>query len=297
MLGAILGELPGWLAVGEIRNIFASRIACGCGEIVAACPFWTKVIDGAHGEFEDGIDVERFLRIQRESVTPRKVPALLRTRSGEASYVAEVTAALYRSASEVASAQVVVDGSKNPGSAAVASWDPRTFMLHLVREPRATVYSWNRRRRVGQPAMSARMATGGWCKWNLLADVVSRSLPPGRRLRLRYEDFVDDPVGTVGRLAGLVDPTLAGGLPADLLRPGRARLTTNHIIASNPSKFRTGDVPLEPDEVWRQQMPLRERTLIGSVAWPLMLRYGYVPGRTGRTARQPRTGQSERPMK
>ena len=49
ILNTILGQVPGMVAVGEVRYIweraFGENHRCGCGEPFARCPFWSDVID------------------------------------------------------------------------------------------------------------------------------------------------------------------------------------------------------------------------------------------------------------
>jgi hypothetical protein len=295
VLGAILGELPGWLSVGELRHLFAPGITCGCGELAATCPFWQEVVglvEREHGT----IDTDRFGAEQWRAAAPKQVPRLLYrgvTAVG-ADYVVSVTDALYRAARQVSGDDVIVDVSKHPGSAALVSWAPDTFLVHLVRDPRATAYSWSHRKMPRVQSMGTGEATLRWAEWNALTDLVLRRLPPGRRMRLRYEDFMRDPRGSVYALAAQVDPELATrGLPEGLFTARGVHLGPNHMVDGNPSRFRTGDVSLVLDDVWRQELGARERALVTTVAWPLMLRYRYLLDPESRTPR-PTTERSAR---
>ena len=53
MLANVLGEVPGYVSVGEVRFLWQRGIEqnrlCGCGEHFADCPFWNDVLDAALG--------------------------------------------------------------------------------------------------------------------------------------------------------------------------------------------------------------------------------------------------------
>src|SRR5947209_4769350 len=47
LLAMMLGTLPGWVSVGELRHLWARGVEenqlCGCGEPFLSCPFWNAV--------------------------------------------------------------------------------------------------------------------------------------------------------------------------------------------------------------------------------------------------------------
>ncbi|HEX6984894.1 MAG TPA: hypothetical protein VF170_05935, partial [Planctomycetaceae bacterium] len=46
LLSYILADLPGFVAVGELRYLWSAISngeLCGCGEPVTACPFWKDI--------------------------------------------------------------------------------------------------------------------------------------------------------------------------------------------------------------------------------------------------------------
>src|SRR6266571_3275615 len=51
MLDLLLGELDGYVAAGELRNLWGHGLLdgwrCGCGEPVKSCPFWRSVLERA----------------------------------------------------------------------------------------------------------------------------------------------------------------------------------------------------------------------------------------------------------
>lgn len=273
LLGALLGEIDGWLAAGELFCLFEPGASCGCGQLAEECEFWRRVVDRAEREVGP-IDGAQLIERQKRRVSPKRVPSILWGGAGaDVGRLSAVTWALYRAAAAESDADVVVDTSKHPGQAAMLSASPELYLLHLVRDPRATGYSWSRRQREGLRGQAVSAATGRWLEWNLLTELVARRMPDTRTLRVRYEDLVAAPGATLTRIAGLV----GAKLPDELLRGNVARLGPNHILGANPSKFRTGDVPLVPDTEWGTGLDATTRRLITGSTWPMMLRYRYLP--------------------
>jgi hypothetical protein len=153
LLDRVLGQLPGFAAVGELRELWQRGVQedrpCGCGEPFHACPFWTEVGRQAYGGW-DRLDLDEVLRL-RYSLdrgwtapmligprTPRRFEARLRR------YL-EILGPLYRAIAQASGASVVVDSSKLPMHAALLRRIPLDVrVVHLVRDSRGVVFSWQK---------------------------------------------------------------------------------------------------------------------------------------------------------
>jgi hypothetical protein len=198
----------------------------------------------------------------------------------EAAEYRDLVGRLYSAVAEVTGAGLVVDSSKLPSGAAVlarvAGVEP--YLVQMVRDPRAVAYSWMRpKEQLDRPKPmlmdqhGPAESTTKWLAWNLLTEQVARGYE-GRRRRLRYEDFVADPRGTVEGLLGWAGVAADGGPFVDR---HTVRLGANHTVSGNPGRFRTGPVALHPDEEWRRAQPLGPRALCTALSFPLLHRYGY----------------------
>src|SRR4051812_41441772 len=55
VLGNVLGELDGYVSVGEVLSLWRNGLGggrCGCGELVEDCEFWTEVRRAGFGDRE-----------------------------------------------------------------------------------------------------------------------------------------------------------------------------------------------------------------------------------------------------
>ena len=286
LLGRLLNEVPGAVHVGEIAFLLAPGFLdhgrCGCLRTVQECEFWQAVLERAFGGLKN-LDLER-LRRTRQTYRIRRLPRLLTARpSADLTAYLEFLSALYRAVAEVASAQVVVDGSKDVLYGALLRRAPALSVraVHLVRDSRAVAYSYSRVKHEPplfenpgrlEPVTPLRTALR-WNAANLLLDIAAAGpVGPSELTRLRYEDFIAAPATTLARLWDWI------GEPAPDLRflsQTPIPVSTGHTVAGNPDRFETS-VRLRLDDAWRTKLPPRRRALVTALTFPLLLRYGYL---------------------
>lgn len=283
----VLGELDGFFSGGEIRYFWDPVVlngsSCGCGVPIRECVVWSHALDRL-----SDVDIEEVAQWQHAIVREHQTFKLLRYRRTSRWDVLEGYAAvmsrLYAALTEATGARVIVDSSKRPSYAAflrcVPGVDP--YYIHLVREPRASAYSWRHRRhesaRGGGKEVTRRGALDSTLRWDLLnlgSDAIIRRTGSNRALRLRYEDFVAEPRKHVDSARILLDePT--GRSP--FVDDHTVHLGLNHTIAGNPSRFVTGRLTLEDKREWLQAQSQMDRWLTTAVALPFLHRYGYPIG-------------------
>lgn len=292
VLDNVLGQLDDFVSVGELRWIWDRNLirdqVCGCGRPFSSCSLWTDVLVRAFGGNGDqpGIDPAWVIRKRVAALRFRHVPASMAARGESvvresASEYLAVLSRLYTAIAEVTGARVIVDSSKDPTHGYLLRLLPDVDVctVRLVRDPRAVAYSWRCAKpdqvRPGETTPMAQFSplqtSYGWILWNLLSEGYARR-GGGSSLRLRYEDFVAAPQQSVRQILSLVDEHPAR-LP--FVSSHTMRLSPNHTVGGNPSRFRTGAIKLQPDEVWRRRLPRRHQVLVTAACWPLMRAYGY----------------------
>ena len=282
ILANVLGEIEGFFSAGEVRYLWdpvvVRQSACGCGQPIGECPVWSRVLAAL-----TDIDLEEVVSWQHAIVRERNTPRLMRrTRKhywAALEGYASVTSRLYRTIQAVTGCKVVVDSSKRPSYAAfiklLEGCDPS--FVHLVRDPRASAYSWHTRRYASAHGreVTRRNALDATLRWDLLnlgSELLRKKDGGASFLRLRYEDFVASPRASVQEICDLVAETEAD-LP--FVDERTVVLTTNHTIAGNPSRFATGELVLRDTAEWRARQNAYSRWVATAVALPLLHRYGY----------------------
>ena len=146
---------------------------------------------------------------------------------------------LYGSIVSEMGAEVIVDSSKVPSYAIALASLPNVDLrvVHLVRDPRATSYSWSRhidRSDAGRPLTMERLDTwesaARWCSWNATTELLPKLLERPT-VRVSYEGFVRDPKATLSSVLELV---------ADVARRGSAcpavRLRSRSRAGTDPQR-------------------------------------------------------------
>lgn len=270
LLDIALGQHSNLFGAGEIgpltRHVWDNDEYCACGERVGSCSLWSEVMA------EWKADLPAYLRQQRGSET---IVAWNRNPGDHC----ERTQALLDIVAARSGKAVVVDSSKLPGRGFALASTPgvEVYLVHLVRDPRAVVWSMMKpMKRSVEEGIQKELRPKPWLytalRWlivNLATEALARKLGRGRSLRVRYEDFVASPSGTLRRiveLAGEQQETLADGISAPL-RPC-------HQVAGSRHRLQK-ELRIKADERWRSEMPATRQWAVALCCAPLLRRYGY----------------------
>lgn len=257
---------------------------CSCREPFSACGFWGEVGRRAFGGWT-AADAERVRVLGRRVGRQRDVPLLAvpRLPAGLAQAAEEYSSYFRRvyAAAHALTGGLVLDSSKHPSLAFALARDGLLDLrvLHIVRDSRGVAFSnrrWVRRPEVpGETSYMPRPGAGGsaltWLAHNAMFEGLAKQGVP--LLRLRYEDLLRDPAGSlagVREFAGLGPAGEAAPRPRD----DRAARTV-HSVAGNPLRFSETPLRLRVDDAWRREMPPSERRLVWALTAPLALAYGY----------------------
>ncbi|MGV8908966.1 MAG: sulfotransferase family protein [Propionicimonas sp.] len=307
IINNILGQMDGVFAAGELRYLWRRGMVedrlCGCGVPFGECPVWRDVLARALVD-HPSVDPNRFAQNLTSRLRMARVPIMLWRlmlgRQPTPTHADDVVIGqVYAALSSQAGGAIIVDSSKLPPYGLLLSALPniQLYVLHVVRDPRATAYSWGRPKHALDfgddqlmPQQQAWKSSLLWLSWNCLTAMLWRR-SEGRYLRVRYEDFVADPTTTMTRVANMVGLD-AANLPFET--PTSVRLQPTHSVAGNPNRHRTGLVELSPDSEWLNAMPAGQRALVTALTAPALVGFGYplIP-KDAPTANRPRQAHEE----
>jgi hypothetical protein len=284
MIGNILGSVDGAFCGGEIRYVWERGLRdgrlCGCGEVFHDCPTWSAILARA-GCDPRSADVDRLIAGAADGTRIRHVPRVLASqrfgwpaRTGHNEY-REQLQRLYHAIPAVTGCSLIVDTSKLPTYTHVLGevGGIELFVVHLVRDPRATAYSWGRRKPLVDGARTPTMQRQSpgrsamlWNVWNITARQLWQE-DPRRYLRVDYEDFALRPqesIDEILRFAGHDSDARS------IFKDGRTvALGVNHTVAGNPDRLRRGDVRLRLDDEWLAKMRTRDRLMVTALTAPV----------------------------
>ena len=279
----VLGTAPGLFPVGEVRSIwshgYTNGALCGCADPIPSCTVWSKVAAQIGGV--DETRARHIAGLHKRLVKLRNVRTLVKGGvpdglDAEYAEYLDLMGQFYRAVHDVTGDDVIVDSSKAPAYAAILQQlpDADVRVVHMVRDARASAYSWTREKRHTDlegfvmarysPAKTARL----WNGWNLGSEALRR----GSYMRVRYEDFAASPRAFIQSLLAFADlgdraPAWVGERSIDI--------GIHHMVHGNPSRERRGPIELRPDDEWKTALDRRAATQVTALTLPLQRRYGY----------------------
>jgi hypothetical protein len=287
----ILGSLDGYCAIGELNNIWEQSLLnnrpCSCGKAFRDCQFWNDVMVDAFGG-PDRIDAKAMLALRDSTVRGKQLPLMAFPRLRTASFqqrvdeYAGVLESIYRSVQRVSGCDVIVDSSKGAGHAfmlaEMRSIRPR--MIHLVRDSRATSYSWSRRKRrtdvldreVYMEKMNHRTVALHWNVGHTFAPIAARRLAASTVCR--YEDFANQPRATIEEI--LTDLGMSAVPMSPFVSDHSVCLRDTHALWGNPDRSNHGVVAIRPDSEWRRQMSVWKKAEVSLLTLPWLIKYRYL---------------------
>jgi Sulfotransferase family len=292
LLANLLGQIPGYFNVGELNRLgdwgLVENYRCGCGVHVRECATWCAILDQADSLLRgSSMAPLAEARLDLDQAAVVRWPLLLRLlkarpetrdRWEALERYTTATSAVYRSIAAITGARVIVDSSRLPLEPVALGLVPGVDVRigHLVRDPRAVVYSWKRSRVFTDrdavehlPRFSAAFSTASWMARNLVVEILTRR---HAAITVRYDALARDPATVLRQLADLVDE------PANdlgFLTSETASLVPTHSVGGNPVRMISGEVSIEPDDEWRRGISWRDRLVTTLLAMPLLRRYGF----------------------
>lgn len=289
ILGRLLSTIPGTVFAGELRRVWSRGFrpgrTCACGRPHTDCPLWSKILTPGSCLSEP---TRSSVAATQRRVAPDRLDwwvALRHVRltsepardSPEGRYMAAYTD-LHLAVAQASGAELVIDSSKHASDAALLTLRrrPPTFLIHLIRDPRAVVSRLQAHSERRSAAARSALAVRGAIRWSgkhLVNELIRRRLAPDRATVLRYEDLVQDPgavVDSVARLTGLPRPPerLAPGVPIQVPE-------AHGPDGSRRRRHETLEVIVENDTRWRRDLTGFDRRLVTLLTYPLLRRYGY----------------------
>jgi hypothetical protein len=297
LISHILDQFDDVFAGGELRFLWERGVVedhlCGCGRNFSACPFWTMVMAEVEPDSSDDDDLDAAGINQRLLSRLRilRVPAmLLRLLGGRLPVPShsddQSIRRLYDAIGHVTRGRLIVDSSKLPSYGLWLSQQSNVDLsvLHVVRDSRATAFSWRRKKESLDhgadgslmPQLEIWKSSFLWLWWNFVTRVVWGK--GNRYLRVRYEDFAATPQTTIAhilRFAG-VDPERSPFVSATSVR-----LSPAHFVAGNPNRHSTGPVEVRPDTEWQVAMARKDVGIVTALTAPGLISFGYSLRRRG----------------
>lgn len=280
ILSNILGEIEGFFAAGELIDFWEWALVkdgqCGCGAPLSRCPVWEDVF-AAFSAATDSIAIQEIFKLASAELHSWKVPLWRRFPYWRTKMLERLAAyherlqLLYQTIQTAQGCRVIVDSSKNAAYAFQLARMPQIdlYAVHLIRDPRATAYSWSRAKK-GLRQEKPLRSTTVWVSRNLFTSQLQNGAPE-KYLRINYEDFVSAPQPVVNEILDFLREP-ASSLP--FVDDHQVELQVNHSIYGNPNRYQSGTIQIRIDDEWKKTK-WKGKHLVTALTWPLLLSYGY----------------------
>ena len=288
LLDRTLGSAEGMCTLGELNAIWSfgynENVVCSCGETFYKCTFWTQVRkhSGIQHESSEKHYMDNFINVALGPERTKSFPkffllSMLGVRSKTLNAYMELQKQLYQGVALACNQKILIDSSKSPFHLYWLSRIPgiRLHVVHLVRDPRATVFSWmNPKFNPGrkQSMMKYSLFRGSllWVIRNLAVEMLRFLIPIHR---MKYEDLMSSPKSEVNALMnkmGLLNVSFSSFQDEHTVD-----LKPIHTISGNPVRFKSGATKISYDDRFKRDMPLFSYWVSTLITLPLLLAYKY----------------------
>ncbi len=305
LLAMLLGAHPEACTVGELKGLRGdgNTYRCSCGAPLNDCEFWRHVNNSmAQRGFEfsiarAGTNVQEIKNpaINRLLAPLHRGPLLELVRDACLSILPAWrshlrrtqlrNAALVRTLAEVSGARVIIDSSKVGLRLKYLLRNPEleVRVLRLIRDGRGVSLTHTNPAEFADAA-NPNLRSGGtggpghkglsmteaallWRRSNEEADCVTAALPPGKYMKVRYEQLCLQPAATLQNICEFLGIT---PLPPG---PDFRERKRQHVVG-NGMRFDTTS-EIRPDERWKNHLSPEDLKKFDDVAGDLNRRYGY----------------------
>ena len=282
--------MPGFRSIGEMRYIWRRGIdenwKCSCGSSFYECDFWAKIrsniFKAKPSTIGSGLGYLSELHFLDKSWTGKamrfKNRRLMKTLCSET--VKNTYAIAYRAVNKALNCRVIVDSSKIPSMVPIVDSITDEFdiyLLHVVREPGAVVYSESFRKRQQVAGSGAGLTMNlpfgmSLTRWSSINAASLKLADQYRYLRTTYESLTKNPAVELKRIFDFV------GEDDVIIDQNSKRFPTGdlHMFSGNPSRIAGKYVELKFDDEWKQSLPPIPKMVVEGYTLRQRKRYGYA---------------------
>lgn len=276
-LGIVLGSHPEIECVGELFRWPQFRGGPKPGDGKEGHHRFWEAVRNVYDETAGPPDFARLISAQEEFEDYIKFPRVILGRYGRkaADTYCRHERKLVHSIRSVSESEVLVDTSKRMGRAWMLAHclDEPVRIIHLVRDPRGTLWSFMKRE-VEQKPKSPLKTLVDYSAKNAMSSLVRLGLPEGSVLRVRYEDLFQSPRTELKRIGEWMGLEFSQTV---LALEGHQQIPVPFLLDGNRIRTKS-TIQMGLDDEWRRRLPPAYRALALGMTAPFSLAYGYFSG-------------------
>jgi len=291
LMERVLNEIPSVFAAGELGRALLYRAAlfeknkarCLCGQKICECPTWGRITnDATFKTIDEKSFKEAQAKYHNNTIFLKLFLKKKQNLPSDLKQYLNGLQTLYSAIKRNQSCQIITDSSILPLYGYYLSLIPSIdlYVVHLVRDPRGVVHSWNTIKYTSKnvpwsPKINVLQAAFTWMKRNMFTEFLF-SWKKGKYLRIHYEDFVENPTEIIMQIGEMLGLKLDDSL--DFIDGKKLGLGVNHLVGGNIDAINKGSakIVLKLDERWKRDMKWWKIVLVTLITWPLSLKYFIV---------------------
>jgi hypothetical protein len=245
---------------------------CACGESLSECVVWSSIIHkfcDRHGE--SAIEQYELLRKRYESRSSFWKGIFVSPFGRDYNIYTKYTKSLYDLIFNEFDTAVLVDSSKSSTDSVLRAYNLSKIdefdvkYIMLVRDPRGCIYSVingkgspERVRKKYPKFIWALRAVNGWLQANFYANYSMSQLQKDNVIMVSYEEFISDPLNTIGRLSEFTGVDLSD--VNSVIANGKD-IVPGHNLGGNRLRF-SKHIKLRLDERWKEELSFFYRYIL-----------------------------------
>lgn len=268
----------GATSLGEICYLYERSVIdnelCSCGKNADRCLYWGEFIKRINQRCGEGLKVcKKISEIISKIEGTRKFFHIYFGfyKKSEIDLYKESQEIIWKYIGKKSRGKIIIDSSKRPTRALLMSNSSfvNIFVIHLVRNPLATAFSWSRIKVRNEATIKGKsvMRRFGfirailmWINGNFCASTLKSILGREKYLFLNYEDFVKDPEACLQRIENKLNIRRKYGL------------MVRHSISGNPNRMGKKKPPtLKLDDEWTKKVTFFQRYISFIICFPVTM--------------------------
>ena len=268
-LSVFLGNNENILSVGEINQFFEHLLGekqCSCGKNLEKCDFWSNVLSRLPRSFF--LEASKYQNVVKKLEAHSNIPKFFFIKSLQKdlkTYLYIVESVFYAIQQECPT-KYILDSSKYIGRALGLLYSQKynIKIIYVVRDIRGVIHSFSKNVQTPKKPINTIIY---YLAVNTVAQLVFMVLPSTKILKIKYENFIDNPIGEIERLESFLDVNLAD--VKDKIRKNKP-FTVMHLIGGNRLR-ENNEIFFTKDVSWKTKYSNVKKIIYYIAAAPIQL--------------------------
>jgi hypothetical protein len=268
-LATFLGNNKEILMVGELHQFFEhieEKAICSCGVPLDSCKVWSKILISLPVEYvEKATDFKLFCQqFEYHSSIPKYI--LNRYSQKDIDRYIEINNTIFNTLRKYNEKKYFLDSAKYIGRflGLKKSEELDVKTIYLVRDVRGVVNSFSKNVQSPRGELSTIFY---WLAVNTVSELTYRMTPKKRILKIKYEDFIDNPIYELEKLECFLGIKLTD--VKDKIKYNNS-FEMSHIIGGNRIK-RSNKIYFKADKEWENKYSKTKKIFYYLLASPIMM--------------------------